>query len=360
MNGKLFLATLAIVLIATLVSPRPEPDQQYHQHEQDGQSNQYEVLPILDAVGPESLAFDKHGEGPYTGVSDGRIIKWQRNENRWINFAVTTPHRHGCEGAQDHDDTEFRCGRTLGLSFNHKTGDLYIADAYMGLLVVGPKGGLATPLAKEAQGVPFKFTNGVVVDQRSGVVYFTDSSTKFQRKDYMSIIFSGDNSGRLMKFDPTAKKVTVLLHNLMFPNGVALSKNGDFLLITETTNCRVLKFWLDPSKAGGVEVFANLPGIPDNINRNQKGEFWVAINSRIGSFNKKQSSDLRGAHSSLANDYYGFGLALKLSKKGEVLEALEAKNGETWMYGSDIVEKNGYLWIGSVIVSFAFKLKISK
>ena len=93
MNGKLFLATLAIVLIATLVSPRPEPDQQYHQHEQDGQSNQYEVLPILDAVGPESLAFDKHGEGPYTGVSDGRIIKWQRNENRWINFAVTTPHR---------------------------------------------------------------------------------------------------------------------------------------------------------------------------------------------------------------------------------------------------------------------------
>ena len=93
MNGKLFLATLAIVLIATLVSPRPEPDQHYHQHEQDGQSNQYEVLPILDAVGPESLAFDKHGEGPYTGVSDGRIIKWQRNENRWINFAVTTPHR---------------------------------------------------------------------------------------------------------------------------------------------------------------------------------------------------------------------------------------------------------------------------
>ncbi|GAY69494.1 hypothetical protein CUMW_289820, partial [Citrus unshiu] len=26
-------------------------------------------------VGPESLAFDCNGEGPYAGVSDGRILK---------------------------------------------------------------------------------------------------------------------------------------------------------------------------------------------------------------------------------------------------------------------------------------------
>ena len=54
---------------------------------------------------------------------------------------------------------------------------MYIADAYKGLLVVGPNGGLAIPLANEAEGVPFKFTNDVVVDENSGVVYFTDSST---------------------------------------------------------------------------------------------------------------------------------------------------------------------------------------
>ena len=79
-------------------------------------------------------------------------------------------------------EAESRCGRPLGLSFNEKSGDLYIADAYMGLLLVGSSGGLATSLAKEAQGIPFKFTNGVVVDQTSGIVYFTDSSTKFQRR----------------------------------------------------------------------------------------------------------------------------------------------------------------------------------
>ena len=70
----------------------------------------------------------------------------------------------------------------MGLSFNQRTGDLYIADAYMGLLVVGPEGGLARPLAKEAGGVPFRFTNDVVVDQNSGIVYFTDTSTRLPRR----------------------------------------------------------------------------------------------------------------------------------------------------------------------------------
>ncbi|GKB20417.1 probable phospholipid-transporting ATPase 4, partial [Tanacetum coccineum] len=51
---------------------------------------------------------------------------------------------------------EHICGRPLGLRFDKKTGDMYIADAYFGLLKVGPQGGLATPLAT---GVPLKFTN---------------------------------------------------------------------------------------------------------------------------------------------------------------------------------------------------------
>ena len=52
-----------------------------------------ETFPIFGATGPESLAFDRNGGGPYTGVSDGRIIKWQANVNRWVDFATTTPYR---------------------------------------------------------------------------------------------------------------------------------------------------------------------------------------------------------------------------------------------------------------------------
>jgi len=78
-------------------------------------------------------------------------------------------------------ETEDICGRPLGLRFDKKTGDLYIADAYFGLMKVGPQGGFATSLATEAEGVPFRFTNDVDVDTE-GNVYFTDSSTKYQRR----------------------------------------------------------------------------------------------------------------------------------------------------------------------------------
>ncbi|CAN4081420.1 unnamed protein product [Withania somnifera] len=54
-----------------------------------------EIIPIVGgAVGPESFAFDPHGDGPYAGVSDGRIIKWLPSEMRWLDFALTSPDRY--------------------------------------------------------------------------------------------------------------------------------------------------------------------------------------------------------------------------------------------------------------------------
>lgn len=76
---------------------------------------------------------------------------------------------------------EHICGRPLGLRFDKNTGDLYIADAYFGLLKVGPEGGLATPIATEAEGIAFKFTNDLDIDEE-GNIYFTDSSTHYQRR----------------------------------------------------------------------------------------------------------------------------------------------------------------------------------
>ena len=76
---------------------------------------------------------------------------------------------------------EHICGRPLGLRFDKKTGDLYIADAYFGLMKVGPEGGLATSLANEAEGIPLRFTNDLDIDDE-GNIYFTDSSTTYQRR----------------------------------------------------------------------------------------------------------------------------------------------------------------------------------
>ena len=79
-------------------------------------------------------------------------------------------------------EPESACGRPLGLQFHHASSDMYIADAYLGLMRVGRCGGLAEVVATEADGLPFNFLNGVDVDQETGDVYFTDSSTVYQRR----------------------------------------------------------------------------------------------------------------------------------------------------------------------------------
>jgi len=75
---------------------------------------------------------------------------------------------------------EHICGRPLGLKFDAH-GNLYIADAYFGLLVMSPQGGVAHPVSTQADGVAFKFTNDLDMDE-NGTVYFTDSSTRHPRR----------------------------------------------------------------------------------------------------------------------------------------------------------------------------------
>uniref|UniRef100_A0A7N0TX81 Strictosidine synthase conserved region domain-containing protein n=1 Tax=Kalanchoe fedtschenkoi TaxID=63787 RepID=A0A7N0TX81_KALFE len=321
------------------------------------------------AVGPESFAFDPLGGGPYTGVSDGRILKWDESVSRWLDFATVSPSpRAACEGLGDDKELmEETCGRPLGLMFNHKTGELYIADAYKGLLVVGPSGGLATQILTHANGVPFGFTNGLDIDQGTGLVYFTDSSTRFQRRNHILVILSGDVSGRLMRYDPQTKQTTLLLDNLAFPNGLALSENGDYILVAETTRCRILRYWMKTATAGTVDVFSDLEGYPDNVKRNDKGEFWVGIHSKrsffvgmavrfpwLGTVVLKLMPFDPMKLISMTARWRGGGFAVKLSEQGLITATLAGKNGTNrWASISEVAEKDGYLWIGSVTMPFA-------
>ncbi|KAK7336488.1 hypothetical protein VNO77_17030 [Canavalia gladiata] len=336
-----------------------------------GKGWQYEAIPIDGAVGPESFAFDPRGEGPYTGVSDGRILKW--HHNHWFNFAVIASHRDDeCGGAYyEHPKKEHICGRPLGLCFSISSGDLYIADAYKGLVVVGPNGGTSTTIISHLEDQPFFFTNSLDIDQPTAAVYFTTSSSKYHRRNYISLILSEDRTGKLMKYEPESEQVSVLLSNLSFANGVALSKDGDYILIVETTNCRVLRYWLETPKAGTLEVFADLPGFPDNIKRSPRGGFWVGIHSRrekliqwilsypwIGKTLLKLPLDITKVYSYLAKLKGSTGLAIRLSEEGDVLEIIEDKKGNRGRSISEAEEKDGVLWVGSVDAPFVAKYNI--
>ncbi|RWR77043.1 protein STRICTOSIDINE SYNTHASE-LIKE 10-like protein [Cinnamomum micranthum f. kanehirae] len=325
----------------------------------------FSLIALPAPIGPETIDFDSAGEGPYTGVSDGRVLKWLGDEGGWIEFATTSRERNKeeCNGTND-SELEDTCGRPLGLRFNKATGDLYIVDAYFGLLVVGRHGGLAAQLATSAEGAPFHFTNGVDIDQTSRLIYFTDSSTAFQRRDYIWVILSGDMTRRLMQYDPKRKQVTVLLRGLFFANGVALSKDKTFLVVAETTTRRILRYWLQGPKMGKHEVFAQLPSFPDNINRNSKGEFWVALSHgshQLGEF-MSFSNELKrkGVFESIwkfdtaqqiLEDFSAVGV--KLSEEGKIMEVL-CVNDETIVNSvSELKEKNEKLWLGSLDLPFA-------
>ncbi|XP_068653179.1 protein STRICTOSIDINE SYNTHASE-LIKE 10-like [Aristolochia californica] len=323
------------------------------------------------AKGPESLAFDRDGQGPYVSAYDGRILKWQSKEQGWTEFAVTRPPRKECEESHG-PELEHICGRPLGLRFNQKTGDLYIADAYFGLLKVGPEGGLAMPLVTQAQDRPFKFTNDIDIDQETGVIYFTDSSSNYPRRKFLSLVMSGDKTGRVLKYDPSSKETTVLVNNMSMPNGVALGKDGSFLLFTETTTCRIIKLWLKTHKAGSSEVLMELPGFPDNIRRSPGGDFWVSVFSRRAKFTKWFLSysqlgrlllrvvpfSVEKWYSYMVERLGSNALAMKISGEGKVLESLEDKEGKTLKFTSEVDEMQGRLWFASLVMPYVAVYKL--
>lgn len=50
-----------------------------------------EIKFLNQIQGPESIAFDPKGRGPYTGIADGRIVFW--DGQKWTDFAYTSANR---------------------------------------------------------------------------------------------------------------------------------------------------------------------------------------------------------------------------------------------------------------------------
>jgi hypothetical protein len=52
-----------------------------------------EIIGTGEIFGPESIAFDVHGKGPYTGLSDGRVVRYDGPELGWTTFATSSAKR---------------------------------------------------------------------------------------------------------------------------------------------------------------------------------------------------------------------------------------------------------------------------
>ena len=152
-------------------------------------------------------------------------------------------------------------------------GNLLVADAARGLLRIGPDGGIEL-LTDSVNGTPIPFADDVDIGP-DGVVYFSDASTKFGAVETGSPteaslheIMEHARTGRLLAFDPASGATTVVADGLAFPNGVAITADGEAVLVNITGEYNTLRIPVAGGRRTGeiTEFAANYPGFPDNIN----------------------------------------------------------------------------------------------
>ncbi|KAG2254169.1 hypothetical protein Bca52824_084305 [Brassica carinata] len=286
------------------------------------------------------LCLRYHRKSFFTGVSGGKILKYTADKG-FEDFAeiTTTSNSSWCDGIAG-TALAGKCGRPAGIAFNPKTGDLYVADAPLGLHVIPPAGGLATKIADSVDGTPFKFLDGLDVDPTTGVVYFTSFSSKFSPSEVLIAVGLKDASGKLFKYDPATKAVTVLMEGISGGAGCAVSSDGSFVLVTEFIKSNIKKYWITGPKAGSTEDFTSSVSNPDNIKRiGATGNFWVAsVKNKVV----------------VPTDPS----AVKIDYSGKVLQTISLKNefGDTLL--SEANELDGKLYIGTLTGPFAGIMKL--
>jgi len=316
-----------------------------------------------EIVGPESIAFDEDRGDVYTGLNDGRIVRFNVLNMKLENVTRTGRNVDGCGKM----NLEHVCGRPLGLKFYKN--DLYVVDAYLGLMKIS-RNGEKTLLAKKFEDIDFKFLNSLVIED--DVIYFTDSSVKFNRREYHYEMLENRPNGRIYKYNLNTKKLNIIGDGFYFPNGIAFEKGKDSVLLVETSQSSITRVYVRGKHTGNREKFAtNLPCIPDNIERDEIERIYF-----IGCATKRSKPfslldalkpypmmrKMLAAVASLeflTNFVKGHGIVLVMDDKGNIIQTLQDNTGNFNFISEVKPWGKEYLYMGSFRNPFLARVKIS-
>ena len=316
----------------------PEFDGEYAPNDYLAQSN---IFGMGDGIGPEDVDLDSDGN-IYAGYEEGVIMRYDPDGAGGHPFANTG-------------------GRPLGLEFDND-GNLIIADALKGLLSISPDGEITT-LTTGMAGIQFGFVDDLDIAP-DGKIFFSDASAKTGIADYRYDIVEHRPHGALYVYDPVRSKTSIVEDDIFFANGVAVSTDGNFVLVNETSEYRVRKVWIDGPLRGKSEILMDgLPGFPDGISSNGKGIYWIAFPSRRQAIidNLADNPVFRKLILRLpeaiqpAPERYGF--VLGIDGDGNIVHNLQDPSPDSFSPITSVEEHNGMLYLGSLTYSGFARVK---
>jgi sugar lactone lactonase YvrE len=307
----------------------------------------FEKLTMGGMSGPEAAVVSPDGSVIATS-HEGWLVRWDGNQTEGVPFIDVG-------------------GRPLGLDFDAH-GNLWIANAYTGLMKLSPLGELTT-VVTEVDGIAVRYADDVAVAP-NGKIYFSDASTRFAAKDYNSTlaaslldIMEHSDNGRVIEFDPASGQTRTILANLTFANGVAADPQGQFILIAETGEYRVWKYWISGVDMGKSEVIIdNLPGFPDNVHVGNNGRYWIGITAPRSDILDDLAGEpfwrkvIQRLPQALGPQVLPYGMVVAIDENGNVMENLQAPNGAAYAT-TGVTESRQYIYVTSLTAPFLARYK---
>lgn len=128
------------------------------------------------------------------------------------------------------------------MEFNSKNdSELYVIDSSLGLLRVNVESrSMEVLISKNKSSTPINFLNDLI-QLPNGSFLITDSSLKYSRYDNQLEGLECRANGQLLVYNPADDSLHAVLKELHFPNGLCMSREGQSVLILETTRARILR-----------------------------------------------------------------------------------------------------------------------
>lgn len=253
----------------------------------------------------EGINFDRSGQMWMLGYMSGEILRVERDTCVTVGSNGSSPN---------------------GAKF-HKDGRLFVADRFGGLMSVDTRTGTRTTLVNMFKTEHFRGLNDLVFDANGGI-YFTEP--------YGSNAI--DRTGRAFYLPPGQNaKVELFLSGLAYPNGIALSADGQRVYIAEWALNRITSApVVNPKNPNETPfVFASLEGGigPDGLAVDNEGNVYAA--------------------------HFAAGEIVILDSNGFKYGALRLPQG-TGSFATNLAFHDGYLYVTEAMKNEVWRVKIKK